>query len=356
MATMPIREDDNGETSTPSSSGSREERDWEALRPRRARHLAERIMREVRIGRRDIPEEPWGSDTELFLRNLGVDVDNPATWPPDVFGDVASDEISTDVLFDRALDLARLGHRINCDTDSSDNEETDMQRFRGQRPIRDRDHGAAPSVGVPPTGSSATPGAAEPGAPGAANPPWRDFTGVVATIASHHMRTAQDLTVRPDVVSDLNLGAFLEWLGRVGLTQAMAYIRACKIINHRVAHDNIPTLDPQVRLADGKFYPLQSVDCQQQNCDRCRASRGGYKFQYVGPWTCEESFGDALQDKTPLGARTAWLNCARCRACSVRRACVKSRIEQPPLQTMPVPPRTVQTAAQNSTGSYNAAL
>ena len=73
-------------------------------------------MREVRLLRHPIPTEPLGDDPVRFLANLGIDVDNPTTWSLATFTNDVSREVSTDQLFDRALNLALLdGRRIRPD-------------------------------------------------------------------------------------------------------------------------------------------------------------------------------------------------------------------------------------------------
>lgn len=145
-------------------------------------------------------------------------------------------------------------------------------------------------------------------------------TDLCTLVLRHHTEAARGLPARSDVLSDFNLGAFMSWLARSDPVRARVYIQECPIFNHGDSMPGITVLDPSVRLLDGRSHTLRSIPCTTPMCDRCRSGRGGYRFHYVGPWTCLNSFGDALMDKSPAGARAAWLSCQSCPACLERQA------------------------------------
>jgi hypothetical protein len=153
----------------------------------------------------------------------------------------------------------------------------------------------------------------------------RDRTdgSLAALVILHHNEEARNIVQRSDVPSDWNLSAFMSWCSHVDAIRAAVYISHCPVINHRLPDTGIPVMEPHARLVDGRFLPLFSLNCAGNDCERCATLRGGYRFWYVGPWTCTNAFGDNLTDRTPLGARTAWMNCRSCRACRARGSAVQ---------------------------------
>jgi hypothetical protein len=79
------------------------------------------------------------------------------------------------------------------------------------------------------------------------------------------------------------------------------------------------TGDRALFLADGRCIELRSIQCARNGCYRCGVGRGGYTFQYVGPWTCQNAFAENLQGRGPAGAILAWVQCSGCAACRSRR-------------------------------------
>jgi hypothetical protein len=55
-----------------------------------------------------------------------------------------------------------------------------------------------------------------------------------------------------------------------------------------------------------------SVQCQQINCARCFGGRGGFRFNWVGPWTCTKAVNnsDRFEDVT-----REWIKCSSDKAC-----------------------------------------
>ena len=128
----------------------------------------------------------------------------------------------------------------------------------------------------------------------------------------------------PTVCSDYNLAAFLQLLPKQDLMEAVKYLDL-----YVVVHDDPPVpalirdlLDsdvyniwPRVQL-DSQEIPLPRRPCTQQDCELC-GTRGGYKFHWLGPWTCQASIHPNVA--TAHSARQIWMACTSCPACSTRR-------------------------------------
>ena len=59
---------------------------------------------------------------------------------------------------------------------------------------------------------------------------------------------------------------------------------------------------------------LRNIQCEESGCLRCDSGRGGYRFHWVGPWTCRRVVDAGSQDGAR--GRAIWLNCTDCEACS----------------------------------------
>jgi hypothetical protein len=70
---------------------------------------------------------------------------------------------------------------------------------------------------------------------------------------------------------------------------------------------------PVARLSNGHEMAIRRAACTVTNCPRC-ATAGGYKFQWLGPWTCKAS----MESASPHEARSVWRTCRACSFCSLR--------------------------------------
>ena len=111
----------------------------------------------------------------------------------------------------------------------------------------------------------------------------------------------------PQVASDFNLTMFLQYVRMAGQEYQLRLL-SLPMIQHQPVGENI-----QVKLRDGQYRELASTTCQATNCPRCDSYFGGYKFQYIGPWTCQRSIG-----LSPQQARRTWIECKECTMCSHR--------------------------------------
>ena len=128
----------------------------------------------------------------------------------------------------------------------------------------------------------------------------------------------------PTVCSDYNLAAFQRWLPKQDPAEAAKYLDL-----YVIAHDDPPVPAFIRSLLDSDVYniwPRVQVDGQdillprrpraQQGCSRCGV-QGGYKFQWLGPWTCQASIRPNVA--TAHSARQIWMACSSCTACITRR-------------------------------------
>ena len=128
----------------------------------------------------------------------------------------------------------------------------------------------------------------------------------------------------PTVCSDYNLAAFQQWLPQQAPDEAAKYLHL-----YLIAHDDPPVPALIRGLLDSDIYNIwprvqfggQEVliprrPCTQQGCSRC-GIRGGYKFQWLGPWTFQAAIHPTVA--TAQIARQRWMACISCPACSTRR-------------------------------------
>jgi hypothetical protein len=86
----------------------------------------------------------------------------------------------------------------------------------------------------------------------------------------------------PKVLSDTNLSFFLMWAANADPRDLTTIMENIYIVNHR--------LDPTWGI-DGshpmiiKNLTMPERSCTDNMCIRCRQGRGGYRFDWVGPWT-----------------------------------------------------------------------
>jgi hypothetical protein len=77
-------------------------------------------------------------------------------------------------------------------------------------------------------------------------------------------------------------------------------------------HVQVQDIKPSVRIA-GEYHVIPQLPCQDPQCPRCD-EKGGYKFHWLGPWTCRCSLTMTTADAT----RLRWMQCCTCE--SNRRA------------------------------------
>ena len=126
------------------------------------------------------------------------------------------------------------------------------------------------------------------------------------------------------VCSDYNLAAFQQWLPTQDPVEASKYLDLY-IIEHSdppghpflsgTSAGKVHHIHPRLCVG-GKEILIPRRPCCQPSCDACGV-RGGYQFQWMGPWTCHASL--QASPATADHARQIWLACDTCRACRIRR-------------------------------------
>ena len=128
----------------------------------------------------------------------------------------------------------------------------------------------------------------------------------------------------PKVCSDYNLAAFQQWLPMQDPDEAAKYLDLF-IVEHEdppvpafirgLLDSDVYHIQPRIRV-HGNEILIPRRPCSQPQCDLC-GLRGGYKFQWMGPWTCQASLQASAA--TADIARQIWMACTSCPACRTRR-------------------------------------
>ena len=128
----------------------------------------------------------------------------------------------------------------------------------------------------------------------------------------------------PWIPSDFNYQAYMCWLSAQPLGVALHLGQALPLINHRDAPPGVIFIggrmykvrDIEAKLAHPESttpLALKNIQCEEETCYRCQHQCGGYRFHWVGPWTCRRVAMASPQEATI--SKAMWLNCADCEAC-----------------------------------------
>ena len=82
-------------------------------------------------------------------------------------------------------------------------------------------------------------------------------------------------------------------------------------LEHLFTVEHLCAWGPALGGADGQ--PVTA--CQDAGCERCIAGRGGFRFNWIGPWTCVQAVGNA---SSPEDVTRRWVACSEgggCKAC-----------------------------------------
>ena len=112
---------------------------------------------------------------------------------------------------------------------------------------------------------------------------------------------------KEQVVSDFNFFSYLRYVSMQNVDKQKRMLKLPVLQHH-------PRSEPvQIKLKDGKMYTTITTMCEQEDCNRCVQNLGGYRFQYIGPWTCKGTIGFP-----PPQARRLWMDCKDCLVCHSR--------------------------------------
>ena len=111
------------------------------------------------------------------------------------------------------------------------------------------------------------------------------------------------------IPSDYNLSKFVTFLFDQP-DHVQARLINLTIMQHRPFVDSNPMLNSK-----GRLLTIQHTACTEALCHRCETGMGGYRFQFIGPWTCLKITTVPLP---PFEARRTWLQCKECFYCCPR--------------------------------------
>ena len=127
---------------------------------------------------------------------------------------------------------------------------------------------------------------------------------------------AAAITTSPYVLSPYNLTAFLKWAVTASEAELDSIMPEIYLIEHRwhIAGDSDSEMEPPpapiINREDlQRVWELRQVPCKDLYCRRCRSGRGGYKFPWIGPWTCPATVGDETTPPEELYRRVSQCRC-----------------------------------------------
>ena len=145
---------------------------------------------------------------------------------------------------------------------------------------------------------------------------------------------ASTFSQETDIESNYNIEAFCQTVSKVNDLRGLSWIRRCYVVEHRLQpHPILQALgpfrhiSPVARLRSGLSVPLLVLQCKAAGCKRCVSGKGGFIFQWAGPWTCSNARGS---DNGPA-VRMSWHD--RLRTCG----CEGCRNSCPGAGTVPEP-------------------
>ena len=109
------------------------------------------------------------------------------------------------------------------------------------------------------------------------------------------------------VPSDMNLSAYLHFVNNMK-AEKQHRLGKLKMMQHHPIGEPV-----RWRGKDGSMITIESYACADPVCVRCESESGGYRFQWLGPWTCEE----IMNTNSPQLARYTWMRCTTCPACTL---------------------------------------
>ena len=113
------------------------------------------------------------------------------------------------------------------------------------------------------------------------------------------------------VPSELNLASYIIWATRASSAE-FEKTKSLYIVDHRrrstwltrIAVD-VPA---QVHREGMPTHYVPKRLCMNVGCPRCDDQRGGFRFPWLGDWTCRNGVGNPNEDS--LTTRQRWLDCA----------------------------------------------
>ena len=126
----------------------------------------------------------------------------------------------------------------------------------------------------------------------------------------------------PTVCSDLNLMTFRMWMQKQDQLVAEDHKDLFMIIHEdppvpafirHLLDTDVYNIWPTIMVNGTKIH-IPRRPCTKIGCERCGV-KGGYKFHWLGPWTCAASVHPSIN--TANDARHVWQNCTKCKFCKI---------------------------------------
>ena len=122
-----------------------------------------------------------------------------------------------------------------------------------------------------------------------------------------------DIYAAPFVVSPQNYEMFERWAAEAELNDLVTALLKIGLQEHRAPDwvEEYPSPEVVIDRPDLNMrFVVNKTPCNDPQCHRCQRRKGGYRFRWVGPWTCPCIVGDATTPPQDLVQRHR--NCRIC--------------------------------------------
>ena len=124
---------------------------------------------------------------------------------------------------------------------------------------------------------------------------------------------AMDVYLHPRVLSPTNWEMFETWAARADLFDLADTLLKVYLVAHREPDNlrEVPRPPVIIQRADlDMYFTVKQTTCDNPRCWRCLERKCGYRFDWVGPWTCQCILGEAGMPNREIMARHR--NCTIC--------------------------------------------
>ena len=123
--------------------------------------------------------------------------------------------------------------------------------------------------------------------------------------------TIDELFLHEHVITPVNLSAFLLWATTATEEDLDKAFDVIYMVEHRMDEaifGDTPVAPVVIERDDlDRIFTIPRRPCYTVPCQRCRTGRGGYRFRWVGPWTCRNSIGD--EETPPFQVMQRYMAC-----------------------------------------------
>ena len=129
----------------------------------------------------------------------------------------------------------------------------------------------------------------------------------------HDFLAAMDIHLHHNVLSPINYDMFETWAASADLFDLADALLKVYLVAHREEDHlgEVPRPPVIIQRPDlDMYFTVKEKPCEHPRCRKCLERKGGYRFDWVGPWTCQCIV--ALVPTTLPALRERHLNCPRC--------------------------------------------